>query len=693
MAKPVNRPVAKKATAPKPDFTSKKSKMSETLLLEPGLSKRALMILLITFTCLAFLLRIPHLDGVSLWVDEFVHVIRAKNFAAGNGPLFDADNNGILYTMLMIPFYKLFGSTAFWGRLPAVLCGTACIPLVFYLGRRMFNNWTGLIAAFLTACSLYCINWSRLARNYSIFECFFLLLLLCFLLAFDNPRQEASNKLKSWGINPRYLLILPFALILALISHQLSFFFVFIAGFYFAFNGIAEGIIEKRWNTLFIWLGLPFLLVIFFLFTPSSAALIKTAIAPFVEARNLNWFMPDWTRLGTLWKNPEKKFEAWTIYKDVMTYDFKGLTIIAIIGFILAFRVNRRSAILLIAGLAIPVLLMSFVFREPSLPRYLIYIYPLFLIAVAIGIQQILAILARYVFKTQTRGGVMALYILPFILLLTTFRYTEIKDLLMVKQKSGFIVDKKLSQWSFTNWKDPVEWVKNTIKAGDVVISTVPIATSYYVGLSPDSVAWFRQRQYDGTKKEYVPFTFKGDGHNANTLEDLKLTMEKNARGWLIADYYLYNVMTDPRARDFVFSNMHFHPEACKDGSVQVFSWDKAEGPPQNQNTILEIGKVEARSASDELTFNVNQDFLRPGLKIALRAADINYNNEAYVIINKTYTIPITANVGNGIEDIQVPLDISKLKMGANTIQFAYNPDLKYDPAKGFVIYNVQFGF
>lgn len=53
-------------------------------------------------------------------------------------------------------------------RLPALIAGTVTIPMVWRLGRRMFGNIAGLIAATLVAVSPYMVFFSAYGRAYSV---------------------------------------------------------------------------------------------------------------------------------------------------------------------------------------------------------------------------------------------------------------------------------------------------------------------------------------------------------------------------------------------------------------------------------------------------------------------------------------------------------------------------------------------
>lgn len=646
--------------------------------------------LLISFLVIGFIIRIINLDGLSLWVDEYVHVDRAKFFLMGKDHLFTNDNNGILYTFFILPFFKIFGSTAFWARFPAVLMGTGSIYLLYRLGKRLFNPWVGLTAAFFSTFSLYLVYWSRLSRNYSIFEFFFLLLLLCFVLAFDNKVDTGStNFFAKQGINKKYLFLLPLALVGSLLSHQLTFMFIFGGMIWLVGVAIHKIITEKSFNNVFTWLAVPSLILCLLIFTPAFAPVTRSILSLFLPPNAVNWVVVDWTRISKLYA--EEKLKAFDIYWGMLTYDYGKFYVLGLLGLVAAFFVRTRSALFLTASTLVPFLLLSFIFREPSLPRYFIFVYPLLLISAAVCIYTLVRLLNQRVFAGNGLAGLRSfMWISPVIILLPFIRFKELKSLLSVELKSGFVIDRALSQWSFTNWSDPVSWVKKNIKPGDLVMTTVPTAVNYYMNL--DSTIWFRQRNYNGIKKEYEFNPIKNDGKSAGTYEDLVKTVETNPRGWLIADYYLTNAMTDPRARDYVYKNFQFHFDATKDGSVQVFSWDHAVGPPKDQNIIIELGKNPTKQASEELSISLDQSALQPGLKLYVKAQGINFNNEAYVIFNQKYTVPIPPNKTNGIEDIAVDLDISKLKPGANTVQIAYNYEMKYDPVKGFVLYKLGLG-
>lgn len=73
---------------------------------------------------------------------------------------------------LYLPLLRLvshISSTDLAFRMPAILAGTATLPLVFLVGRRLFGATTGLIAALLLAVSPFHVAVSQWAHSYSLF--------------------------------------------------------------------------------------------------------------------------------------------------------------------------------------------------------------------------------------------------------------------------------------------------------------------------------------------------------------------------------------------------------------------------------------------------------------------------------------------------------------------------------------------
>lgn len=633
---------------------------------------------------LAFLVRILNLDALSLWIDEFVHVQRAKNFLEGNGPLFTDDNNGILLTWCMVPVFKLFGASGFAARIISVLFGIGVVYLTYLMGKKLFHRYVGLLAATAAALSLYLLFWSRMARNYAIFAFFYLLLGLVFLHWIEEIQKNGG--IKTWWKRYAPWAGMGLAFLLSLLSHQLTFFFVFTAGLY-AWSQALPLFVQRDKNRLrspYTWIGIcsiPFLSAIFI---PPLGQAMRAPLSALSLSGIADWAIPQWSRVGALFA--EHPWQAFSVYYTVLRYDQWLLYIPGILGFVLAFWLQRRSAWWLFCSFVVPFFLMSFVFREPFLPRYLIFIFPYFLIALAVPCWFVYEWVVKKYARLPNPMRMMLLF-LPLLLIAMNVRYTEVMDIVGGKKVEGHVINLALSQWSFSNWQEPCSYIDQHEKPGDVILSTVPNAPAFY--LNRNDIVWFRQYHYDTKLKKYVPNDPEPTTpYSAATFSDLKRTVESSPRGWLLGDYYLDNIFTDEEALLWVYRNLHFYPEASKNSSVLLFGWDHNSRPkPERQNFVVEVGRWADQVKSRIYHLSFPPEILTvPKLNLTLRRQHVNSNREGLVLFNDQNAAWIPANTGKEVEEVTIPIESSWLKAGVNTIQILYDGDRQKDPVDGFRI-------
>lgn len=650
-------------------------------------SKRIIPALLLLLAA-GLLLRILHLSDLSLWMDEYVHVMRAKNFLEGDGPLLTDDNNGILLTLLLLPGFSAFGPEVFWARFPSVLFGLGVIYMVYRMGERLFNRYVGLFAASAATFSLFLIFWSRVCRNYAIFGFFYLLLGLVFLKATEyRPDRKLADWWSRQGLSGRHVALLPAVGLLSLLSHQLTFFFLFTVLF---FSLIKAGralwfVPEKVELRKYIWVSgllLPFALV----FTvPAFGDALRVVLQPFLLSNIADWAVPDWSRLALWWR--EKPLESFHTYNDLLLYDLRWLYVPALLGFPAAFRLGARPGIWLTVSFWVPFLLMSFVFREPFLRRYLIFAYPYLLLSAGVFFYVALEWLRTQFWQNAGVKAGYALLCLPFVLVMFNARWDGIADLALARKLEGHIVDARVANWSFTNWKEACEYVDRYRQPGDLLMSTVPTAVSYY--LQHENVVWFRQAYYDTREKRYkLNQPNPGGGPSAATFEDLVRTVQQTPRGWLLADYYLENVFTDERALLWVYQNMHYYPDASMDGSLMVFGWDHSKPKPERQNLVVELGCDDDKMESKKYNMTLPAElFSNDQLEMTVRTRWVDSNQEALILFNDQHVAWLPPNPGPGIGEASVPIDRNWIRPGRNTVQVFYEPNRPSDPRKGFTLY------
>jgi uncharacterized membrane protein len=153
-------------------------------------------------TLLGFVLRRIHLGAESLWFDEADIVAQARQpLDVVIGAFSRAGENGPLYTLMLhfwmalydgVPgaarvMHLLFGSSF---EAPvrglAMIFGTAGIPAIFALGRRMGGTAVGVIAAALLAVNPFDLWYSQDAKMYTLLVLMTLVTTLLYLNALER---------------------------------------------------------------------------------------------------------------------------------------------------------------------------------------------------------------------------------------------------------------------------------------------------------------------------------------------------------------------------------------------------------------------------------------------------------------------------------------------------------------------------
>ena len=117
-------------------------------------------------TILAGALRFYGLSSESLWVDEGLTI----HFSDGGiGDLFNDWTQGPLFLILIKLMRGLAGTTEFTLRFLPAIFGILCIPAIYFVGKRAFNQSVGLFSAFFLAINPFAIHYSQDARPYTLF--------------------------------------------------------------------------------------------------------------------------------------------------------------------------------------------------------------------------------------------------------------------------------------------------------------------------------------------------------------------------------------------------------------------------------------------------------------------------------------------------------------------------------------------
>ena len=125
-------------------------------------------LLLAAILLLAALLRFYRLDAQSFWNDEGNSARIAERTIDLILEGAEGDIHPPGYYLLLHYWRALFGQSEFALRSLSVVAGLASVVFTYMLGRRLFGEWAGLIAAFLGTISPLGIYYSQEARMYAL---------------------------------------------------------------------------------------------------------------------------------------------------------------------------------------------------------------------------------------------------------------------------------------------------------------------------------------------------------------------------------------------------------------------------------------------------------------------------------------------------------------------------------------------
>lgn len=630
--------------------------------------------LLILILLGATFLRIYQLGFLSIWVDEYIHVLNAKKMLEGI-PLVQK-GNGVLLTLSIYPFFKIFGVNDFMARFPSLIYGVLSIFVMFKIAKRLFNKEVAYLTIILLAVSQYHVFWSRIARNYAIIS-FFFPLMIYFFIEFFEPIKESikTNFFKKIDISEKYLALFLLAFIFAFLSHPITFFVFFGIGLYTLFVFISRSFKKETRNFKDKYAIMTYLFIIgsVMVFIPSFEGVIKGILGLFLPPKAINWIIPNAERLSML--TDTKKHEIFTMYYDVLKTDFAYLYLLGIIGFVVQFFINKKSAMLSLAFFAYLFLLMSYVYREPALPRYILFIFPFFVMAIAsslyfIYFKGLKKVLSEKLFNSN---------ILKVSLVLALLYVSPLQQsVAMVKSNEhGKTIPKALSHWYFTNWKQASENVKKEIKKTDVVISTGTMNVAYYLDIN-DAIH-YRQNFYNTTTHSYEAYDDSKKEHpHANSYAGVKHIYDNNDRGWMITDYYFDGVFSDPTTRSFLINNATYRYD-LSNSDIKVLQWDKTKNI--KKNSFLEI-LTPKQIQSKEYFINYTNTGARR-VTILVEAEGVQFTNEIQVILNRKTALGVDVRKGeksNGAyansmnrQYFSIPISTKYLKNGKNSVIFQMN--------------------
>ena len=118
---------------------------------------------------LATALRVYQIDRESFWLDEAFSYWVANSTAADVGITSANEVNPPLYYITLHYWVKIFGDSDKAIRLLSAMLGSLAIPVIYQIGRLLFNERFGLLAALFLTVSGFHIQYAQEARAYSLY--------------------------------------------------------------------------------------------------------------------------------------------------------------------------------------------------------------------------------------------------------------------------------------------------------------------------------------------------------------------------------------------------------------------------------------------------------------------------------------------------------------------------------------------
>ena len=153
---------------------------------EPDTSHRTALGVLAALIVLGLVLRLAVPRGI--WLDEAITIHQARlSLHDLFANLYNGDRQPPLYHLVLWYTIRAFGHSEFAVRLPSLIAGTLIVPVLYELGRELYDRRTGLIAASFAAVSPMLIWYAQEVRMYEFATLFGLLALLMQLRVIRNP--------------------------------------------------------------------------------------------------------------------------------------------------------------------------------------------------------------------------------------------------------------------------------------------------------------------------------------------------------------------------------------------------------------------------------------------------------------------------------------------------------------------------
>jgi uncharacterized membrane protein len=161
-------------------------------------------------------LRLYHYDFLSFWYDELYSIVTVSNGFYHLIKEVSLDINPPLYYFMLFGWIKAFGNSPGSGRLLSVILSIVTIPTIYFLAKRVSNQFVAFSTTILLTFSSGALLYAQEVRTYSLL---ILVTSICFFLWL-----ELIQRLESSFPKRLYLVFVLFS-VLSIFAHNFGFFF------------------------------------------------------------------------------------------------------------------------------------------------------------------------------------------------------------------------------------------------------------------------------------------------------------------------------------------------------------------------------------------------------------------------------------------------------------------------------------
>ncbi len=460
---------------------------------------------LAAITALAALVRLSHLGAKGLWADEIFTAVFAEPANSWGEVTRRALETPIpsppLWFWITHAFLLLFGKGDAIVRLPSALAGILGVPVLYLVGRRLFDAPTGLIAALLLAVAPLHVYHSQEARFYAVVP---LLSLVALYGLWDGLTQKRTHGWVLFTLAPLLGLYIHLTTFLVLAAE------VTFAGYYL----LAQSVGAKRRLAPFAPTGTTLhdvgrraaplvasLAVIALAYLPMVPYLIVGATGK----RGLG----NPNLLSGLPLSPARVAVLAAMFGAGTGWGLALYGAAFLVGLGDALRRRRAQAVLILTWMTVPFLVVALLRpRHWFAPKYVISIMPIYLLTVAWGVRRVSASLGEVLMAPWGGTRLAPVRGLSTLVMVLLYAGMNVSGIAEVRALGG------------GPWRDLGRVLRANVQPGDVVAFTpLPILT-----MSPGMMLG-----------HYYPFEAQGvTVTTVRTREELQNLLDTYRRVWLV---------------------------------------------------------------------------------------------------------------------------------------------------------------